>query len=490
MELDPESCYRALVARDSRFDGVFFVGVSTTRIYCRPVCTARTPGRERCRFFPSAAAAEREGFRPCLRCRPELAPGNAPIDAVGRVARATASRIEAGALDDGGSLEALARELGLSARQLRRAVRQELGVSPVQLAQTHRLLLAKQILTETRLPVIEVAFASGFASLRRFNASFRSNYRLTPSQVRRAHGSRLAEPSLRLRLAFRPPLAWPEMLRFLAGRALAGVESIAGLTYTRTVALGKHRGWLRVEPAKGRNELAVEIATSLAPVLSTLLARLRNLFDLSARPDVIVAHLGGDGLVGPAVQRCPGLRVPGAFDGFELAMRAVLGQQVTVRAASTVAGRVVAAFGERIEYPFPELTHLSPSAERLAEATVGQLAALGMPARRAATLRGLAEAASSGKLPLAPGLAPEEVIGRLRQLSGIGEWTAHYIAMRVLRWPDAFPHHDIGLRKAAGEPSARRLLHLAEAWRPWRAYAAMHLWHSLSLAQREGAIRA
>jgi AraC family transcriptional regulator of adaptative response / DNA-3-methyladenine glycosylase II len=490
MDLDPAICYRALAARDARFDGVFFVGVTTTRIYCRPVCTARTPGRERCRFFPSAAAAERAGFRPCLRCRPELAPGNAPVDAISRVARMAAARIEAGALDDGDRLEALAEELGVCTRQLRRAVRKELGVSPIELAQTHRLLLAKQLLTETRLPVIEVAFASGFGSVRRFNALFRSHYRLTPSQVRRTQGAGPAEESLRLRLAYRPPLAWREMLRFLAARALAGVESVTDTCYLRTIALGKQRGWLRVEAVEGRNFLAVELAPSLVPVLAPLLARLRNLFDLSARPDVIVSHLGGDPRIGAAVRRCPGLRVPGAFHGFELALRAVLGQQVSVRAATTIAGRLVAAFGEPIATPFPALSHLSPTAERLASAEIGELAALGMPRARAATLHGLARAVATGQLPLDPGRAPEEIVGRLLQLPGVGPWTAHYIAMRAARWPDGFPHDDLGLRRGAAEASARRLGQLAEAWRPWRAYAAMHLWHSSSLTTQEGAIRA
>jgi AraC family transcriptional regulator of adaptative response / DNA-3-methyladenine glycosylase II len=340
MNLDAESCYRALAARDARFDGVFFVGVTTTGIYCRPVCPARTARRDRCRFFPSAAAAEQAGFRPCLRCRPELAPGHAPVDATRHLAYAVAARIEAGGLDDGGGLEALAAEFGRSSRQLRRAVRQELGVSPVDLAQTHRLLLAKQLLTETRLPVIQVALASGFASVRRFNALFRSHYRLTPSRLRRATGSGAGEESIRLRLAYRPPLAWSELLGFLADRALPGVECVTGSSYLRTAALGKHRGWLRVEPEDGRDALGVELSMSLVPVLPPLLARLRNLFDLTARPDVIVSHLGGDARIGPAVRRCPGLRVPGAFHGFELAVRAVIGQQVSVRAATTVAGRL------------------------------------------------------------------------------------------------------------------------------------------------------
>jgi AraC family transcriptional regulator of adaptative response / DNA-3-methyladenine glycosylase II len=490
MDLDAESCYRALAARDPRFDGVFFVGVTTTRIYCRPVCPASTPGRERCRFFPSAAAAEQAGFRPCLRCRPELAPGHAPVDAARHLAYAVAARIEAGALDDGGSLETLAAEFGRSSRQLRRAVRQELGVSPVELAQTHRLLLAKQLLTETRLPVIQVALASGFASVRRFNALFRSHYRLTPSRLRRARGPTSGEGSVRLRLSYRPPLAWPEMLRYLAGRSLAGVECVCGPCYLRTAALGKHRGWVRVEPVEGRNALAVELSLSLVPVLPGLLARLRNLFDLNARPDVIVRHLGGDARIGPAIRRCPGLRVPGAFHGFELAVRAVLGQQVSVRAATTVAGRMAAAFGQPIETPFPGLNRLSPTPERLAAVDIAELAALGIPGKRAETVRTLARAAAAGQLPLEPGPAPGDTLGRLLQLPGVGEWTAQYIVMRAARWPDAFPHGDLGLRNGMGEMSSGQLLRTAEAWRPWRAYAAMHVWHSLTQIRKEGAVRA
>jgi AraC family transcriptional regulator, regulatory protein of adaptative response / DNA-3-methyladenine glycosylase II len=490
MDLDSESCYRALAARDSRFDGVFFVGVTTTGIYCRPVCPARTPGRDRCRFFPSAAATEQAGFRPCLRCRPELAPGHAPVDATRHLAYAVAARIEAGALNEGGDLEALAAEFGRSSRQLRRAVRNELGVSPVELAQTHRLLLAKQLLTETRLPVIQVALASGFASVRRFNALFRSHYRLTPSRLRRTNGPISGEESVRLRLSYRPPLAWPEMLHFLADRALPGVESVTGRCYLRTVGLGKHLGWLRVEPVQGRDALAVELSLSLVPVLPALLARLRNLFDLNGRPDVIVSHLGDDARIGPAVRRCPGLRVPGAFHGFELAVRAVLGQQVSVRAATTVAGRLAAKFGQPIETPFPGLNRLSPAPERLARANLGELTALGLPGKRAETVRALAHAVAAGQLPLDPGPAPGDTVERLLQLPGVGEWTAQYIVMRAARWPDAFPHGDLGLRKGLGEMSAGQVLRAADAWRPWRAYAAMYVWQTLSQIHQKGAIRA
>ncbi len=479
MRIDDETCYRALAARDARFDGLFFVGITTTRIYCRPICTARTAGRDRCRFYSNAALAEREGFRPCLRCRPELAPGHAPVDSVRRTARAAAARIEAGALNDGGSLEKLARDLGLSSRQLRRAVRQEYGVSPIELAQTRRLLLAKQLITESDLPIVRVAFASGFESVRRFNAVFRSHYRLTPTTMRRAAPRPQVRDALRLTLAYRPPMAWHALLRFLAGRSTAGVERVEGSAYLRTAAVGEHRGWLKVELIAGRNALSVELATSLTPALPEILARIKDLFDLSARPDVIASHLQSDARIAAIVGRCPGLRVPGAFDGFELAVRAILGQRVSVRAATTLAGRLAARFGEPVESPFPGLDRLSPAPERLADADDSDLTALGIGAARAVAIRTIARAVARRELDLQPGPDPESVADALRQFPGLGDWTAQYIAMRALRWPDALPAADLGLLKAAALPSAARLRNAAEAWRPWRAYAAMYLWESL-----------
>ncbi|HWB08931.1 MAG TPA: AlkA N-terminal domain-containing protein [Pirellulales bacterium] len=476
MHLDPDICYRALASRDPRFDGLFFVGVATTRIYCRPICPARTPGRDRCRFFPGAAAAERAGFRPCLRCRPELAPGNAPVDTTGRMAKLAALRIGAGVMNDGGSLETLATEMGVSSRHLRRVLRHELGVSPVELAQSHRLLLAKQLLTETALPIVDVAFASGFASVRRFNALFRSRYRLTPSDVRKTNGKESNE-SIRLTLAYRPPFAWEALLRFLAPRAVASVEAVAGRSYLRSVKLDKYRGWLKVTPAEGRHALVVEAPIGLAGALPQLLARLRGLFDLDARPDVIAEHLGRDRRLRQAVAGGPGLRVPGAFDGFELAMRAILGQQVSVRAATTLAARFAQAFGEPIETPFAAVSRLSPSPARIADARLGELTALGLVPARAECLRGLARAVCDNRLSLESGADAEGGIERLMALSGIGPWTAHYIAMRAMRWPDAFPHSDLGLRKALERRSPPEILRMAEAWRPWRAYAAMHLWN-------------
>jgi AraC family transcriptional regulator, regulatory protein of adaptative response / DNA-3-methyladenine glycosylase II len=479
MTLDDDVCYRALIARDTRFDGVFFVGVKSTGIYCRPVCTAKTPGRDRCRFYASAALAEQAGFRPCLRCRPELAPGNAPIDSSRTVAHAAARRIEAGALSNGVSLEDLATSLGLSSRQLRRSVRKELGVSPVELAQTNRLLLAKRLIAETQLPMVQVAFAAGFESVRRFNALFQRHYRLTPSTLRRSSSKAVASDCLRLVLAYRPPLDWAAMLRFLAARAIPGVECVTGVAYHRTVGIGEYRGWLSVSPVAQRNLLTVDLATSLAPALPSILARLRNLFDLDARPDIIAGHLALDAHLAPWVDRRPGLRVPGAFDSFELGMRAILGQQVSVRGASTLAGRCAQRFGEVIETPLACLNRIAPTAETLSTARGATVAGLGLPVARAETLKNLARAVSGGEIDLEPGVDPTAIVAQLVQLPGIGPWTAGYIAMRALRWPDAFPTGDLGLLKAARLKSAKSLEKVADGWRPWRAYAAMHLWESL-----------
>jgi AraC family transcriptional regulator of adaptative response / DNA-3-methyladenine glycosylase II len=478
MLLNDKICYRALSARDARFDGLFFVGVTTTGIYCRPVCTARTPRPDRCRFFASAALAEREGFRPCLRCRPELAPGLAPVDAVNNLARRAAARIDSGALNDGRRLEDLAAELGTSSRHLRRAVRQEFGVSPIELAQTRRLLLAKQLLTDSSLPMLEVAFASGFASLRRFNALFRLHYGMPPTRLRRARRAIPSADRIRLTLSYRPPLAWNEMLQFLARRSTAGVECVSGGKYRRTLASGNSRGWLTIEPAHGRDALIVELPTLLSRELPVILAAVRQTFDLSARSDVIDAHLTRTPELGDLVRRTPGLRVPGAFDGFELAVRAILGQQVTVAAASTMAGRLASRFGESIETPFADLNRLSPSAERLAAVRVFELTDLGITESRAQCIRTLARAVADRQICFDRGADPDQAIRQLMQIPGIGDWTANYIALRALRWPDAFPSGDLALIKRVGASTAAELRSAAEVWRPWRGYAAMHFWNS------------
>jgi AraC family transcriptional regulator, regulatory protein of adaptative response / DNA-3-methyladenine glycosylase II len=485
MRIDDETCYRALAARDVRFDGLFFVGVTSTGIYCRPICTARRVGRARCRFFSNSALAERQGFRPCLRCRPELAPGHAPVDAVSRTARAAARRIEAGALNNGGNLERLAHDLGLGTRQLRRVVQQEFGVSPIELAQTQRLLLAKQLLTESTLPITQVAFASGFESVRRFNGLFRAHYRLPPSRMRRTSTTSPANECIKLTLGYRPPLAWPILMRFLAGRSTAGVETVTNDTYSRTATVGSHQGWLSVKPTVGRNTLSVELATSLMPALPEVLARLKNLFDLSASPDVIAGHLSVDPRLARIVAHIPGVRVPGAFDGFELAIRAILGQRISVRAATTLAGRLAGRFGEPFETPVPGLTRLGPTPERLATAEPADLISLGIAAPRAASIRAVARAVARREIDLEPGPDPEAVIGKLQSLPGIGDWTAQYIAMRALRWPNAFPAGDLGLLKAWGDTSVQRLRAASEAWHPWRAYAAIYLWESHHITHPE-----
>jgi AraC family transcriptional regulator, regulatory protein of adaptative response / DNA-3-methyladenine glycosylase II len=335
------------------------------------------------------------------------------------------------------------------------------------------------LLTETSLPIIRVAYASGFESVRRFNALFRNHYRLTPTRMRRLVRGTAESDCIRLTLAYRPPFAWPELLRFLAGRSSAGVECITGDAYLRTVAIGKYRGWLRATPLRDRHALSIELATNLVPALPVILSRLRNLFDLDARPDVIAADLRRDSIIGKRVKQDAGLRVPGAFDGFELVVRAVLGQRISVKAATTLAGRVAAAFGEPVATPFPCLNRLTPSAERLAEAKPADLTGLGITAPRAASIIHLAGVVARDQLDLSPGPDPQAVIQALTRLPEIGRWTAQYVAMRALRWPDAFPDGDLGLLRGANAGSARELRNMAEAWRPWRAYAAMHLWQSL-----------
>jgi len=474
--LDADQCWRALAAHDSRFDGRFFVGVATTRIYCRPVCTVRTPRKRNCRFFPSAAAAEAQGFRPCLRCRPELAPGLAAVDANRRLAQAAAGLIEDGRLGADSRLPDLAGALGVTDRHLRRVFGQEFGVSPVEYAQTQRLLLAKRLLTDTAMPVIDVALASGFASLRRFNHLFRTRYRMAPGDLRRAAPA-LAREALAFDLAFRPPYDWEAMLDFLARRAISGVESVEGRRYLRTVRVERGgkvaTGWISVAPSRKPRALSVTASASLAGALPAVLSRVKHLFDLACHPDEIASALGALGAAHP------GLRLPGAFDGFEIAVRAILGQQVTVKAASTIAGRFARAFGEPVATPHGALTHLFPTAQAIAALDPPDIAAQGIVAARARAIAALAREAAAGRVALDPGADVDATLAALERIPGVGPWTAQYVAMRALAWPDAFPLPDVAVLKAMGERDARRAVALAEAWRPWRAYAVMHLWKSL-----------
>ncbi|HEX2451456.1 MAG TPA: AlkA N-terminal domain-containing protein [Gemmatimonadales bacterium] len=478
LPLTADVCERALNARDARFDGIFFVGITTTGIYCRPICPARVSYHDRRRFFDSAAAAERAGFRPCLRCRPELAPGRALCDAVPRLARVAAQRIAAGALN-GREVRELGRELGVSDRHLRRVLERELGVSPVELAQTHRLLLAKRLLADTSLPVTRIAYASGFQSLRRFNSVFRERYRLSPTALRRgprAPGSPAASAGdlVRLTLAYRAPFAWPTLLALLGCEMLPGVELVDGARYGRTVRLeGKSGVVFATDSAAAKTHLDIDVSPTLLPALLPLLARLRRLFDLDAEPTVVDAHLAREGL-GVYVARRPGLRIPGAFDGFEAAFGALLGGRAGL-AASDTARRVVEALAEPVDTGIPALRRIAPDAPRVAEAGTARLAALGVPSRAAETLVSLARALAGGMLWLEPGSDIGAAHRALLAIDGVGERLANRIVMHALHWPDAFDPSDRAIQTALDADSPAELQARAERWRPWRAYAALHL---------------
>lgn len=474
MILDDEVCRRALATHDTRFDGLFFVGVSSTGIYCRPVCPAKTPKPENCTFYKSAAAAEAAGYRPCLRCRPELAPGRASCDAIGAWARAAVRRIEDGALAEQ-SVPELAAELGISDRHLRRAVQSEFGVSPVELAQTQRLLTAKRLLTDTHLPIGEVALASGFSSVRRFNALFLERYGLSPSRLRKRK-PRL-DGVVTCEVAFRPPLDWKWMIDFLGFRACCGVEARDGDAYLRTVSIKGRQGWVRVLPHPTKAALRVEVSERLAVVLPEVLVRIKRVFDLAAEPHLIADSLGS------LAKGNAGLRVPGAFDGFEMAVRAILGQQVTVQAASVIAGRFMQTFGEPIDSPYASLNRLAPSPSVIANLSEKEVASAGIVRSRARAIIALAQAVEAKEILLRPGVDSDAMTERLCEIPGIGPWTAQYIAMRALAWPDAYPHGDVALKKALGASTEKEVLAAGESWRPWRAYAVIHLWHSLGVIQ-------
>jgi len=486
--------YDVVCSHDPRFDGRIFIGVTSTGVYCRPVCSVRMPKFENCTFHSHAAAAEKAGFRPCLVCRPEIAPGDSRIDAVSKLARLALRRIEDGALNDLSGDE-LAAEFNVSARHMRRALSQEFGVTPVELAQTQRLLHAKQLLTETTLSVTDVAFASGFDSLRRFNALFKSRYRLSPTKLRGNSRGKLSqskaaaqefEGAISFRIDYRPPYNWDTLVEFLGARAIPGVELIHDGRYLRTVQVGEHVGWIMVEPfkraraARPMHALKLTMSDSLRPVCVHVLTKVKTVFDTRANAQEIDQCLGADELLEKTVRDHAGMRLPGAFSGFELLLRAILGQQVNVKGATTLAGRMAQTFGEPITTPWPELSRLSPDPEKIARAGVDRIAPIGMPGKRAQTICLVAQAVADDELILAPGADPDVVRDQLIAFPGIGEWTASYVAMRALAWPDALPLGDLGIKKALGLTRAADILRRTESWRPWRAYAAIYLWLSLS----------
>ncbi|WP_337188862.1 AlkA N-terminal domain-containing protein [Phenylobacterium sp.] len=478
--MDFEACRRAFVTRDPRFDGRIFAGVKTTGIYCRPICPARTPKAGNMTFYPTAAAAQEAGFRPCLRCRPEASPDLGAWRGTSNTVSRALALIEGGALD-GDDVDALATRLGVGERQLRRLFRQHLGASPVSVAQTRRVLLAKQLIQETRLPMTEVALASGFGSVRRFNETFQQLFRRPPGQLRRSRQAETpAADGVTVRLPYKPPYDWDGVISFLADRAIPGVERVEPGRYARTLSIDGVRGVVIVTP-RGDDALSAEIRFPRLQALPAVIARIRRVFDLSADPALIGAHLSQDATLAPLVAARPGLRAPGAWDGFELAVRAILGQQITVAAARNLAAKLVEVYGDAIHDPAAAalgLDRVFPSPRRL----VGQdIAALGMPRARGAALEGLARTVAADPAIFTPRADLASAIAALTALPGVGEWTAQYIALRELREPDAFPQGDVGLMRAlAGDegtrPSAAELLARSEAWRPWRAYAAQYLW--------------
>ena len=453
--MDAEACYRALKARDARFDGLFFTAVRSTGIFCRPVCPARTPLRRNVEFFPNAPAAQAAGYRPCLRCRPEVSP-DLPVSAGTSTTVNRALRlINEGALDTGSAAE-LAERLGLTDRHLRRLFLEHVGVPPIVVAETRRILFAKKLITETSLPFADIAFASGFQSLRRFNEAMRATYERNPKELRRFEPAEAAAQSaIELKLHYRPPYDWSAFLNFVRYRAIAGLEVVDEESYRRNGIVVRHY-------AAG-NCLVAHIDSANVSRLRGVVEQIRFFFDLRANTREIAAHLRRSPALREVVGKNGGLRLPGCWDPFELAVRAILGQQVTVKGASTLAGRLVERFG-------------APKPEILAEA---DLTRIGLTKARAESLRALARAVSDGCLRFDGSVVSSEVIERLCDLPGVGPWTANYIAMRALGDPDAFPASDLGLLKASGATSARRLEELAEAWRPWRSYAALYLWESL-----------
>lgn len=484
--------YLALRARDARFDGQFFTGVTSTGIYCRPVCAVRTPRRENCRFFTLAAQAESAGFRPCLRCRPEVAPHAlawSVQDACNILVQQAVRLLDApDAWGDGQGTHVadLAQRLGISDRHLRRIFEAALGVSPLQYLQTRRLLMAKQLLTDTRMPITQVALASGFASVRRFNAAFSQHYGLNPTQLRHAGSTQGAAHRGCVRLAYRPPFDVAALLAFFAKRQFEGVECAlpdeAVLRRTVRLQMGGQAltGWLSAHFDTARHLVLLETSDSLHPVLPQVIARVRAMLDLDADPVAINARLHA------AFPESDGLRVPGAFDGFELAVRAVLGQQITVAAARTLGQRLVERFGEPIATPWPELRRLFPAPAVLAHAEGDALGQLGIVRQRQAAIVALARAVDCGQLVLHPGADVAATTTALCALPGIGDWTAQYIALRALRWPDAFPAGDVALHKALGvqgqKNPSRAATELAAAWRPWRGYAVLRAWAAGSIS--------
>jgi AraC family transcriptional regulator, regulatory protein of adaptative response / DNA-3-methyladenine glycosylase II len=486
MELDRQQCSRARLARDARFDGKFFIGVESTKIYCRPICRSRTSKECNVRYFLSAAAATEAGYRPCLRCRPEASPGTAAWAGTQNTVCRALQLISESGLEDGG-VEALADRLGVGSRHLRRLFLRHLGATPTAVAQTRRLHFAKKLIDETRLPMGQVAIAAGFGCVRRFNDAIRKTYHRAPTQVRRLAPKADARPEnqYQFHLSFRPPYNWKRLMEFLAARATPGVEVVDGGTYRRSISLQGQPGFLEVSLNEGANVLAARVQIADPRLLFCAIERVRAMFDLNADWAVIAKTLGSDAAMAARVHAEAGLRVPGCWDPFELTIRAILGQQLSVKAATTLAGRVAQAYGKPFDAA-PGLTRLFPPPIVLGDAS---LAGIGVTTARAETIRAFARAVCVQRIRFDGIVNLGEFRARLCETPGIGKWTAEYAAMRALRDPDAFPADDLGLRRKSGDSTAAELETRAEAWRPWRAYAAMLLWQSAAETNKSAVTR-
>jgi len=472
VELNREICRTARLSRDPRFDGKFFTAVRTTRIFCRPVCPARSPKEENIDYYSSAAAAIQAGFRPCLRCRPESW-GTTAWDGTSTTVSRALRLIEEGALEDS-NVDSLAERLGMGSRHLRRLFLQHLGATPIAVAQAQRLLAAKKLIDETHLPLTTIAIAARYGSIRRFNAAFQATYGRSPRELRRLSKLASSAGPCTLQLRFRPPYDYDALLHFLAKRAIAGVEYVHGDVYRRTFVLDGRPGWLEVQP-HASHVLTLRVDLVGPARLLHVVARVRRMFDLDADPLAIHASLRRDPVLAKTMKARPGLRVPGAWDGFELGVRAILGQQVSVAGASTLTARVAARFGHPVPFQIDGLACTFPTAEELVLADL----AIGIPTSRADAIRGFARAVATRAVAFDGGDDGAAFVDRLCAIRGLGPWTAQYIAMRALADPDAFPAGDLVLLRAAGLKTSTEMERHAERWRPWRAYAAMHIWQGV-----------
>lgn len=475
MKLDATVCYEALKSHDKRFDGRFFVAVKSTGIYCRNVCRVKLPKLSSCTFYINAAACERAGYRPCLKCRPELAPGSSPTDASSRLAFVIASRFE----ENTDNLENIACDLGISSRHLRRVIESEYGVTPVELAQTQRLLMAKRLLTDTQLSMTDIAMASGFNSLRRFNALFQERYRLSPSSIRKGGTQKNKSDQLICYIRYQAPLNWKALMQFLKMRAWPGIEfvDVENGIYSRSVNIDKDQGWLTACNLEKEEQIKITMSLSLAPVMPQIINKVRRLFDLNASIKVIESSLKN--LIKP---KHKGLRVPGAFDSFEMVVRVILGQQVSVQAATTLSGRLARKFSNEIETPFDEINLLPINAATISSLSIDDITSCGIVKARAELILKIAEMVTNDQLVLEPDCDTKNTLDTLSRLKGIGDWTLQVISMRALCNPDAFPGGDLGIKKALGLTNQTRpaqLEALSSAWSPWRSYACFHLWKSL-----------